>query len=321
MEDIRLSVIIPMYNEEEGARTTIARLVETLTPVMDDFELIVVNDGSTDQTLAVLDAIAAGDSRVRVCSYWKNGGRGKALRTGFAAARGDYIATIDADLSYEPRHLLEMMQVLDEERDIDMVLASAYMPGGTAVGVPRLRLWLSRLGNRVLQQAMSERLHTLTCIVRCYRREVIESLDLESNGKEIHLEILSKAMAMGFTIREIPAVLTSRQHGRSKFHLRATTRTHLLFTLFERPVLLFGLLGMLLTLTGLGIGIYIFILHMEGALNPGRPLLTLMVLFILGGMQVLAFGFLASQVNQLRREVLRIRRALGRYPPQPPPPH
>lgn len=306
-----LSVIIPMYNEEANVASTITRVEDILKRHGRSYEIIPVNDGSTDHTLQVLDALAAHDERIHVVSYWKNGGRGKALRYGFKAARGEYIATIDADLSYDPQYILDMVKVLDEESDIDVVLASAYMEGGAAVGVPTDRLFVSKLGNRILQMAMPEKIHTVTCVVRCYRRAVIESLDLESNGKEIHLEILSKVLAMGFRIKEIPATLTARKKGKSKFAFRTTAVSHLIFTFFERPSLLFGMLGLILTMIGLGLGIHILLLYAQAALNPNRPLITLMVLFILGGMQILAFGFLASQISYLRNEVLRVRRAIA----------
>ncbi len=311
-QGMQFSVIIPMFNEEENAAETIARITTVLEQDGRPFEIIPVNDGSTDNTLAVLDGIARQNSHVRVTSYWKNGGRGKAIRYGLMASRGEYIATIDADLSYDPKYLLEMSTVLDEEGDIDVVLASPYMEGGMAVGVPRDRLFISRAGNRILQLAIPEKLHTLTCIVRCYRRAVIASLDLNSDGKEIHLEILSKVLAMGYRVKEIPAVLTSRKKGNSKFAFKATALSHILFTIFERPSLLFGLIGIVLTLVGLGLGAYILLLYYAEALNPNRPLITLMILFILGGMQILSFGFLASQVHYLRKEVLLNRRALSR---------
>lgn len=306
-----LSVIIPMYNEEANVTSTITRVEEVLRRWGRPFEIIPVNDGSTDHTLQVLDALAAHDEHIHVVSYWKNGGRGKALRYGFKAARGAYIASIDADLSYDPQYILDMAKVLDEESDIDVVLASAYMEGGSSVGVPADRLFVSKLGNRILQMAMPEKIHTVTCMVRCYRREVIESLDLESNDKEIHLEILSKVLAMGFHVKEIPATLTARQKGKSKFALRTTATSHLVFTFFERPSLLFGIIGLILALIGLGLGVYILVLYSQAALNPNRPLITLMILFILGGIQILAFGFLASQISYLRNEVLRVRRAVA----------
>ncbi|MGC9324525.1 MAG: glycosyltransferase [Desulfomonilia bacterium] len=312
---IDISVIIPMYNEQDNVESTIERVEQTLDSGGITYEIIPVNDGSTDDTLRVLDTIASRDSHVRVVSYWKNGGRGKAMRYGFKAARGAYVATIDADLSYDPRYILNMVRILDQESDIDVVLASPYMEGGGTQGVPTDRLLISRVGNKVLQLAMPEKIHTLTCIVRCYRREVLSSLDLESNDKEIHLEILSKVLAMGYRVKEIPAVLTSRKKGRSKFAFRSTAVSHLLFTIFERPTLLFGCIGILLTLIGLGLGLYILTLYYGSALNPNRPLITLMILFILGGIQILSFGFLASQIHFLRKDVLLNRRAIGQIQP------
>ena len=309
---IQISVIIPMFNEEENAADTIARITQTMELDGRPFEIIPVNDGSRDNTLAVLDEIASQNNHVRVVSYWKNGGRGKAIRYGLSASRGEYIATIDADLSYDPKYLLQMTNVLDEERDIDVVLASPYMQGGKTEGVPKDRLFISRTGNSILQLAIPEKIHTLTCIVRCYRREVVQSLDLESDGKEIHLEILSKVLAMGYRVREIPATLTSRTKGSSKFAFKATALSHILFTIFERPSLLFGFIGIILALIGVGLGVYVLILYFGAALNPNRPLITLMILFTLGGIQILSFGFLASQIHYLRKEVLLNRKALAK---------
>jgi len=306
-----ISVIVPMYNEQDNAGDTIRRITQILLPSGKSFEIIPVNDGSTDNTLSVLDAVALANPHVRVVSYWKNGGRGKALRYGFRASRGRYVATIDADLSYDPKYIIEMAKTLDEESDIDVVLASPYMEGGRTEGVPKDRLFISRLGNKVLQMAITEGIHTMTCVVRCYRKEVIESLDLESDGKEIHLEILSKILAMGYRVKEIPATLTSRKKGTSKFAFRATAVSHIIFAVFERPSLLFGLIGLILTFIGTGLGIYILFLYSHQALNPTRPLLTLMILFILGGMQILSFGFLASQINYLRKDVLLNRKAIS----------
>lgn len=307
-----ISVIIPMFNEEDNARNTIQTITNILSACGKSFEIIPVNDGSTDNTLAILDSISKENSHVRVVSYWKNGGRGKALRYGLNASTGDYIASIDSDLSYDPKYILEMAKVLDEESDVDVVLASPYMEGGDTEGVPADRLFISRLGNKILQMAIPEKIHTLTCIVRCYRSSVIQSLDLESDGKEIHLEILSKVLAMGYRVKEIPAVLTSRKRGSSKFAFRATALSHIIFTVFERPSLLFGFLGLILTIIGLGLGAYFLVLYSQQALNPTRPLLTLMILFILGGMQILSFGFLASQINFLRKDVLLNRKAISR---------
>ncbi|OPZ58561.1 MAG: Undecaprenyl-phosphate 4-deoxy-4-formamido-L-arabinose transferase [Deltaproteobacteria bacterium ADurb.Bin510] len=306
-----ISVVIPMYNEAENAATTLKRVAETLAGL--DYELLPVNDGSTDATAAELERLAAADARIRPQGYGVNAGRGRALRTGFAAARGTYVASIDADLSYEPEYILRMVETLEAEPEVDLVLASAYMPGGAAEGVPFKRLWLSRLGNKVLNLSMSENIYTSTCVVRCYRRFVLDCLDLESDGKEIHLEVLSRALAMGFRVREIPAVLRSRKLGKSKFAFGTTASSHLLFTVLERPMLLFGLLGAVLSLVGVLMAVAILIMFAQGTLNPDRPLITVMLLFVLGGMQILSLGFLAAQMTYLRKEILKIRRSLARY--------
>ena len=143
-----------------------------------------------------------------------------ALRRGFKESKGEIVVSIDADLSYDPRYILDFVKTLKREQDIDFVLASPYMPGGGVQNVPFLRLWISKLGNKILRFAMPNRIYTSTGIFRAYRRKVLDSLELESDGKEIHLEILSKALALGYRVKEIPAILTGRKKGKSKFKLK-----------------------------------------------------------------------------------------------------
>jgi dolichol-phosphate mannosyltransferase len=305
---IGLSVIVPMYNEAENVADLVRALNASLAEAGRSWEIVLVNDGSTDQTEAAARTIAEADEHVRVASYTPNRGRGKALRTGFAAARGEFVAAIDADLSYEPRYILRLIEALEQNPDVDIAIGSPYMPGGGTENVPWARLWLSRLGNVVLTAAMPGNIHTITGIFRAYRRPVLESLDLESDGKEIHLEILSKALALGYRVVEVPAVLRGRKKGRSKFRFRATTLTHLAFSFFERPMLLFGGIGLMLIAIGLGFGLYLAVLWQRGTLNPGRPLFTIVVLAILGGIQLLSFGFVGTQLVALRKEVYKVQR-------------
>ena len=303
-----LSIIIPMFNEAENVETTLRRVEEGLASFQGTYEIIAVNDGSLDNTLEILEKVAAQNGRVRIVSHSKNIGRGMALRTGFKESKGEIVVSIDADLSYDPRYILDFMRTLRTEQDIDFVLASPYMPGGGVQNVPFLRLWISRLGNKILRFAMPNRIYTSTGIFRAYRRRVLESLELESEGKEIHLEILSKALALGYRVKEIPAILTGRKRGKSKFKFRKTTISHLVFSAFEKPMMLFGFLGLLTLGMGLLMGIYVAYLRFLGTLTPGRPLITFAILLILGGIQILSFGFIALQIVSLRREILRIQR-------------
>ena len=137
---------------------------------------------------------------------------------------------------------------------------------------------------------------------------VIQSVELESNGKEIHLEILSKLAALGYNIKEIPATLRARKKGRSKFRLKATALSHLRFSFYERPMMVFGLLGAFSLVFGFIIGVFLLAQYWHGRLNPDRPLMTVLVVLLLGGVQILAFGFLAIQILALRKEIYILQR-------------
>jgi glycosyltransferase involved in cell wall biosynthesis len=297
-----------MFNEAENVEATISRVKEALASFNGTYEIVAVNDGSTDNTFEILNRLAEQDKKLKIVSYAKNFGRGMALRKGFQESKGEIVVSIDADLSYDPHYINDLLETLRSEQDIDFVLASPYMPGGGVQNVPFLRLWISRLGNKILRFAMPNRIYTSTGIFRAYRRKVLDSLELESDGKEIHLEILSKALALGFRVKEIPAILTSRKKGRSKFKFRKTTLTHLVFSVFEKPMIIFGFIGLVTLGIGFLIGIYIAYLRFSGDLTPGRPLITFALLLILGGIQILSFGFIAIQIVSLRREILRIQK-------------
>ena len=297
-----------MFNEAENVESTLNRVEEALVSFNGTYEIIPVNDGSSDNTFEVLNKLAENNERVRVVSYPKNIGRGMALRKGFKESSGEIIVSIDADLSYDPHYILDLLGALRDEQDIDFVLASPYMPGGSVENVPFSRFWISKLGNRILRFAMPNRIYTSTGIFRAYRRKVLDSLELEADGKEIHLEILSKALALGYRVKEIPAVLTSRKRGKSKFKFKKTATSHLVFSLFEKPMIIFGFIGLLTLTIGFLIGIYIVYLRFSGDLTPGRPLITFAILLILGGIQILSFGFIALQIVSLRKEILRIQK-------------
>ncbi len=312
-----LSVIVPMFNEEENVRSTVDRIAAVLKGGFHDgpWEIILVNDGSVDETWEVARRLAMDPEYpwLRVKGYAHNRGRGCALRTGFAAARGLWVVATDADLSYEPDYILELVTVLREREDIDVVLASAYMPGGGVQGVSFDRLFVSRAANVILSWFMSpgnQKLHTITCVFRAYRRQVLDHLDLESDGKDIHLEILSKALMLGYRVTEVPVILRGRSKGRSKHKVRATAASHLIFALFERPILIFGLLGVLMLLGGFyALGIIVWD-YLHGNLNPNRPLIPLMVLAFLGGLQIISFGIIGTQFVNLRKEIIRIQARL-----------
>lgn len=308
-KDIDISVVVPMFNEQENVTNTLDRLTRALDSIPKRWEIIVVDDGSTDRTKKLVKDYSHFNRWVKLISYPANQGRGKALRVGFAHAQGKIICTTDADLSYDEKYILQMVEVLDKNPDVDLVLGSPYAHGGKAEGVPLLRLLLSKWGNKILGFAMKGGLSTVTGVLRAYRKECISSLELESDGKEIHLEILSKALSMGYKVKELPATLKARAEGKSKFKFKATAMSHLIFSFFEKPIILFGAIGLFMLFLGFVGGTYIIYLWQKGALNPNRPLMTLIVLLIIAGIQVLLFGFLGTQLVHLRKEIYKVQRA------------
>ena len=309
---IELSIVTPMYNEAENIETTINRLTLAMKDFPGKWEMIFVNDGSTDKTLEIARAFEKKIDNLIIASYPLNKGRGRALKTGFKKARGRYIVSTDFDLSYSPDHILKIYKELsDPDQMNDIVLGSAYMPGGETKGVSALRLFISKMGNNILQFAFPKKIYTSTCILRGYKRKALKSLEFESDRKEIHLEILSKAFATGLTIKEIPAVLESRKQGSSKFKFKRTALTHILFSLFEKPIFVFGAIGGALSLAGFFIGLYIAWERFSGSLSPDRPLIPLMILLLVVGTQFLCFAFIASQNIFLRNEMFRLQRQMN----------
>jgi glycosyltransferase involved in cell wall biosynthesis len=296
-----------MHNEAENAADTLAALAAAFTAQGWTYELIPIDDGSTDETRSVLARYAAIHPEVRPHGYRRNRGRGFALRCGFEEARGRFVVAMDADLSYSTATAVEMITLLMNDADTDIVLASQWMPGGNLENVPADRAFISWLGNQILRRTLPIKIHTTTSVCRAYRVEVLRSLDLASEGKEIHLEILSQAITLGYNIKEIPATLGSRKKGNSKFRPKATIISHLLFAVLERPVTIFAAMGMLVLLAGLPVAIYLLTVFFSGQLNPERPLMTVMVVLFLGGFAGLSFALQSLQLLELRRSLIRLR--------------
>jgi hypothetical protein len=161
---------------------------------------------------------------VTVIAHPKNVGLGGALRTAFANASGDFIVTLDSDMSYSPDVAIELLDALEREH-ADVALASAYMRGGHVANVPYLRKALSREANRFLSLAAGGRFSTLTCMVRAYRKSFLSTLHPVSNGMDVNAEILFLAIRKRGTIVEIPATLRwsdDRRHGMPRMNLRKT---------------------------------------------------------------------------------------------------
>ena len=304
---MKISVIIPMYNEEDNVLRTLFE-VNSVMKDYDDYEILVVDDGSIDDTYRLAEEFSSNNRYVNVCTQPINMGMGNALRKGFDKSEGEIIITIDADLSYNPSHINKLASELLNDETIDIVVGSPYMEGGNVKNVPFFRLCISKIANKFVGYSMPENLSTVTSVLRGYRREVLDSMELESNGTNINLEILSKAIATRYKIKEVPAVLEGRELGHSKLKFRSKTISHVLFSLYEKPMILFGVIGLVLSLIGIISGIYLFYQYLLGTLDRTRPLIIFSVLMIIAGIQILIFGFIATQISLLKREIYIIQK-------------
>ena len=304
---MKVSVIIPMYNEEDNINRTLTEVRDVLKNY-ENYEVIVVDDGSHDKTFESAEKFALENRGILVLKHHTNMGMGRALRTGFENTTGDIIVTIDADLSYSADQIPNLADELIYDESVDMVVGSPYMEGGKVKNVPAFRLFVSKVANKFVGFSLSEKLSTVTAVLRAYRKEVLDSLELESNGTDINLEILSKASANKYRIKEVPAVLEGRKLGSSKLKFRAKTISHVLFSFYERPIMLFGAIGLILSFIGIISAIYLFYQYLMGTLDPTRPLMLFMVLMILSGIQILIFGFVATQISLLKREIYIIQK-------------
>jgi len=265
--------------------------------------------------------IAEGEPRLRVLGYPHNRGRGYALRTGIAAARGTVIVTTEIDLSWGEDIVQQLVAALDGWPDADMVVASPHLAGGAYRNVPAKRVWLSRLGNLVIRACMSNAATMNTGMTRAYRRDAIRSLPLDEDGKEFHLEVIMKAITLGYRIREIPAVLewkAYKHQGRrvarkSSSIVKRLVLSHTLFSLFANPVRYVWAMSM----TSLGLGfislvgaVILLVLRMVSVY-----LALLSVSLVILGIVLFVMGVVLQQGNMIQRELWILRR--GVQPSQP----
>ncbi len=207
-----ITILVPAYNEEDSISALIHALHDNIQ-LVEAYEILVVNDGSSDGTGTILTELTDTIPELRVLDHPHNMGLGCALRSGFRDARGRIIITMDADMT----HPISLIPSLIAAGDaVDVVIASRYVRGGGMSGVPWWRVALSVLANAIFQIIFATRVRDITAGYKAYRAECVRALDISSRGFEVQLEITIRLIASGATFREIPYVLTTRQHGASK---------------------------------------------------------------------------------------------------------
>ncbi|MBI5914064.1 MAG: glycosyltransferase family 2 protein, partial [Bacteroidetes bacterium] len=282
---MKLSVVITVYNEEEN----IGPLVGQVTAVLEgiDYEIIYVDDGSTDGTLAELKKLR--HDRLRFLEFRKNYGQSMALMAGIDYARGEYIATMDGDLQNDPADIPAMLR-LAEEGDWDMVAGIRVNRQDGFI----LRKIPSLIANWIIRNAADVHMKDYGCALRVFRGEIAKDLGLYG---ELHRFIPVLARLEGARITQVEVRHHARRFGKSKYGLGRTFKviSDLLLMLFfkkylQRPMHLFGNVGVAVFLVGAAINVYLGILKLMGQDIWGKPLLILGLMLVIGGMQLITIG-------------------------------
>lgn len=303
MSKMLVSIVIPVYNEAENVSLLYGEIAAAVAGRPEEYEVIFVDDGSSDGSLAALKRLHEGDPRVRIIQFRKNFGQSAAISAGFEHCRGEVVVAMDADLQNDPA---------DIPRVVDKVLEGYDIVNGWRRG--RRDKWLTRrlpsfFGNKLVSWITGVHLHDYGCTLRGFRGEVVKNLKLYG---EMHRYIPAIASRMGIRSAEIVVHHRERRFGRSKYGLGRTFRVILdvisikfLLTYSHRPLQVFGGAGLLMFLAGLVSGLCLsyakFILHQAIA---GRPLLFFTLLMFFLGFQAISLGLLAEMLSRIYHEGL-----------------
>jgi glycosyltransferase involved in cell wall biosynthesis len=286
-----------LYNEAENVEPLYAELSAALTDTGRSYEVVIVDDGSRDDSFARLRAVHESDPRWRIIRFRRNFGQTAGFSAGFDAARGAIIITSDADLQNDPRDIPKLLEKMDEGFDIVSGWRKDRKEPFLSRRLPSL------LANRMISSSTGVALHDYGCSLKAYRSEVIKSIHLYG---ELHRFIPAVASAIGATVAEVPVNDRARRFGSSKYGISRTFRVFLdlitvrfLLGYSTRPLHVFGGIGLLMAGLGLLFGMYLTFVKLVSGENIGnRPLLMLAVLLVILGVQMISMGLLAEMITR-----------------------
>jgi len=290
----RISVVIPAYNEEKSIGVLHKQLHKALSAYK-GYELIFVDDGSTDNTFKEMKKVQKRDSHVKLIRFQRNYGKAAALAAGFEAAQNRFVFTMDGDLQDDPAEIPRFLEKMDEGYDL-------VVGWKTKRKDPMTKTLPSRVFNLLTSRFVGLRLHDYNCGFKCYRKEVVKQMQVYG---ELHRYLPALAHWMGYKVGEMPVTHHRRVYGKSKYGFSRLFKG--MFDLIsikymsvynKRPLHFFGVLGGGSFFIGFAAAFYLLILKLRGELIGDRPLLMLSVLLIVLGVQFVSLGLLGEMITR-----------------------
>ena len=305
-----ISIICPFFNEELILDKAINRMIANLSRLDEDYELILVNDGSIDNSLSIAEKEKKNIKNIKIVSYTKNMGRGFALKKGINFASGELIVTTEIDCSWGDEIVKELICELRSNLNLDIVIASPNFKNGKYLNIPFKRIFLSKLGNLIMRIFLSKKITMFTGMTRGYRAKAIKSLPISENGKEFHLDVIVKAYAFNLKFSEIPATLAWQDHKfinssqkvrKSSTNINKTINSHVIFALTGQPfkyLLMLAFIFAVFALIALTIGLINYINGHHSIFLLIIFLSSLTISILLGGISILSL-----QNNNILKEI------------------
>jgi glycosyltransferase involved in cell wall biosynthesis len=307
-----ISFLIPAFNEEESLDHFYEELTKVIPSLTDEYEILFVDDGSTDSTLEILKSFAEKDKHVKIFSFRRNLGKAEALSFGFFKAKGDYIITLDADLQDKPSEIHKLITKATEGVEV----VAGWRKDRKDKSKMKI---ISKIFNFIVGYLFDLHLHDYNCGLKLLTKDAAKSLRLYGG---LHRFIPLLTYEQGFIVDEIAIQHEPRKYGKSKFGFSKLWKdlpdmfTMLFLVKYsKRPMHFFGFIGGLSLFIGVSILIYLTFLHYElGATVGRRPLLFMGVLFVISGFQIFFTGFLADLMINIAHSPRLVGEEGSRYP-------
>ncbi len=292
-----ISVIIPVYNEQENIPELIQRMTQTMAGTGKSYEIILVDDGSKDRSFVLLKDLAKGDSHLKVIRFNRNYGQHNAIFAGFAKAKGAVVVTLDADLQNPPEEVPKLLEMIDKGYEV----VSGFRQNRQDSIFRKIPTYLVA---RMTSRFVGVHLKDYGCMLRAYKKELVDAM-LESGEVSTYIPALANSLAS--SVIEIPVDHQARSRGESKYNLLKLL--HLNFDLMTSfslmPIQIIGLAGVVIAFSGLAFAVFLLAMRliMGSEWAVGGVFTLFGILFFFVGLQVLAIGIMGEYIGRIYQEV------------------